>query len=221
MAFHAGHYRDLQESGVNYTKKELITRRCECLVWEADFEEKNAEHGIEAYLNSPLLDKLELNRKSSHLSSFFWRNTGFVPDEKDTGLHTVVKLAKILLEIAESAYGPLVKLSDLTQPEQQTQMHDYRKQLRGILYVGDVLPVWENTTETEAAVTVLTDAYDGLGKVEDAINAYVFEEEHGDKESQDEAKKELEGKWSELLKQLDEDGLVDAEKALVDSLIHY
>lgn len=54
---------DLEEAGVNYTKKELVTRRCTCLVWEADWEEKSAEHQIEAYLTAPLLTHLETGRR--------------------------------------------------------------------------------------------------------------------------------------------------------------
>lgn len=214
-----GHFRDLQESGVNYTKKELVTRRCEVLSWEADFEEKMEEHQIEAYLDSPMPTKLEMQRKASHLSSFFWGNTGFVPSEGDTGLHTVVKLQKALLDIAEQKYSPLVQLTDMTDEKQAAEMHDYRKQLRGILWIAASLPVWNASQASN--VEVLQEAYDGLGKVEDAINAYVFEVLHGDSKSIAAAKADLEEEWDDLVKWLDDDNLEPALAALIDNLIHY
>lgn len=199
----------------------MVTRRSSCLVWEADFEEKSASHQIEAYLDAPLLTQLEKDRPASHLSSFFWRNTGFVPKKSDTGLHSVVKLTKALLQLAQAAYGPLIKLDDLTEEAQQTQMHDARKQLRGILAIGSVLPVWNDTAECEEAVATLTMAYDGLGKVEDSINAYIFAEEHGSKGEKSQAAEVLAEKWDALVEQLKDADLEGAEGTLIDSLIHY
>lgn len=199
----------------------MVTRRCTCLVWEADWEEKSAEHQIEAYLSAPLLTHLETGRPASHLSSFFWRNTGFVPKESDTGLHTVSKLQESLLKIAQAAYAPLIALNDMTQSAQQTQMHNYRKQLRGILAIASVLPVWNDTAESELAVDTLTMAYDGLGQVEDDINAYIFEVEHGTKDEQKAASDALAERWNALVQQLEEENLEGAEGILLDSLIHY
>lgn len=211
----------MQESGVNYTKKELISRRCDILVWLADFEEKDVKHDFAAYVNSPQLHQLVTNRKASHLSAFFWRNTGFTPSESDTGMQTVSKLEKKLLQIAQDNLPVLKALDDLTQTEQQKTMHDYRKQLRGILFMPTILPLWNASSVNEDNLNTLTEAYDGLGKCEDKINAYLFEMKHGDKQSQEEAKEALEERWEEEQEWLKDGELGAAIDDLLESLIRY
>jgi len=112
-----------------------------------------------------------------------------------------------------------VKLDDMTDPEQQAEMHDYRKQLRGILAIGSQMPVWNITVETQAAVAILTMAYDGLGKVEDGINAYVFQTEHGDKSDIKSAEEALATRWTDLVKQLKTTDLLASEAALIDNIV--
>jgi len=216
-----GHFRDLAESGVDYDEKELVKRRGEVLEWEAIFEDKDAEHGIAAYVLSPT-NNLATDRPLKDLSSFFWRDTGIVPKADDTGMQTVVKLVKAMLDLAEDGLSAVLKLNDLTHTDQQVTMHDYRKRLRAILYLGDLpLPVWQADKSTDAALTLLSDAYDAIGSVEDTVNAYVYEVDHGSKKDVEKAAKDLDKEWKDLLKWLQQNDLKTAEKTLRDALIKY
>lgn len=238
-----GHFRDLQQSGVNYTQKSLISRRCEVLMWnvrdsftlryverisahscvpQADFEEKIAEHNITTYITNPSPSVLYLKRKSSHLSSFFWKDTGIEPVATLSGLANVETLQRALLTTALQNFASLISLDNMTISAQQVEMHDYRKQLRAITSIGTTLPLWPSNNKTvAAALATVGQAYDGLGDTEDRISAYEYELKHGNAQSIATARNALDSQWLSLKAWLATGTLGTAENTLIATLLPF
>lgn len=188
---------------------------------QADFEEKIVEHNITEYLLSPSPTMLYLNRKESHLSSFFWKDTGVQPSSALSGLANVEALQRALLTGALASFAPLVSLDNLTITAQQVQMHDYRKQLRAITSVGAMVPLWPNSKNVTTALASVGFAYDGLGDTEDRISAYEYELKHGNAITIAAARAALVAQWLQLQAWLGTGELVRAENSLLALLIPY
>lgn len=198
---------------------------CTSTVWadslQADFEEKYVEHNISGYVENPNPTYLYLNRKLSHLSSFFWKDTGVIPQANLSGLANVVTLQQALLNGALDTLGNVLDLNNLTVPIQQIEMHDYRKRLRAITSVATMMPLWPSSKNVTLCLNTVSTAYDGLGDTEDRISAYEYELKHGNAVSIGAAEVALESEWLLVEQWLGTGALGVALQSLLQLLIVY
>jgi len=175
-----GNFKDLADSGVNYTQHQEDELRKKCLGWKADFVNHTSYYNYFNFVANPSMTTI-FNRDRSTLSSFFWDLVTYEPTLNITGDGNLAMLSRGLLIGALGRFQFFVNLRDIQVLNTSLEFHDYRKLVRAInsvtTYVGA-----EIYNQTFACVTpsnqVLGGLFSSLGKIEDHIVAYRYYEQH-------------------------------------------
>jgi len=193
-----GDFKDLADSGVNYTQKQEDKRRNVCLDWKADYVSHAQEYN--SYILNASVTQL-YNRDKSVLSPYFWANTPYKPSLKLTGVQNVALLAKGLVSEAIDGMSEWENLTDITGSKKQLKFHDYRKLIRGTYavatFTSDVYITNPNCSISRSQQTVNT-FYSMIGKVHDNIVAYDYNKENDHSKKAKASKKLVESMWESL-----------------------
>jgi len=196
-----GNFKDLSDSGVNYTLKQEDELRNKCLQWKSTYLNHTSYYGYYVFISNPSTTTIFMRDRTS-LSSFFWDLVSFTPSLNISGDGNLAMLSRGLLIGAVGRFQDFVNLQDIYVFNTSLQYHDYRKLVRAINSVTTFVGagIYNQTFDcVQPSNTVLGNLFSSLGKIEDHIVAYRYYEQHNHTEQITKESQTITQMWSSQL----------------------
>ncbi|TWW09483.1 hypothetical protein E3A20_13870, partial [Planctomyces bekefii] len=210
-----GFFKDLFDSqgmtidAAEYDRSELEQRRKPVLKWQKKFLTAAKLAKYRSYLAHPVTDRLEI-RESQAESKFYWGGANTAPESHLTAGTNLAKLLVALCEIAAVDHITLADAEKLTNPDDETIFHDFRKRARSVLKILGYFPsLLAETEQARTSQQTLSELVLRFGEIEDLIVAYHFAKEKNKDRKARELSQEIKRKWKKLRDWQDESDTVD------------
>lgn len=216
-----GDFKDLVDSHVNYTEKQLEKLRKECLNWQSDYNKHSIKYNYSYYLQNPSPSEL-FTRPENDYSQFFWgADTDIQPTLNRTGYQNIAYLMKALTTSSIDNYDMFGNLTEIYRNDTQLVFHGYRKAIRGIDSVSNfAMEIYRpNTPCVSGAIAQCAQFFSLIGKIEDQITAYDYYVQHNEIDEIQQEITAIDKMWASLHTWMATNKPIDSLICLLNSLI--
>ena len=151
----------------DYDYQEVESLRSKILLWIKRYRKFFYDRKNELYFSHPRKKTAQV-RKHSDLPKYYWRIASFVPKLSQDNSAILYKLIEELLASCKNSHRKVQKIRDILDPENQKNMHEFRKKLRAIIklniYFNGLLSKKILNSEAYRNLEQLVDRYGQIGR---------------------------------------------------------